>query len=673
MQQNLYAEAEILLRDVVTIWEKTLDSRHEDLALALRKLAITLSAQSDHNGALKMMRRSNALESSPSEPVWKAYLAGPRWPTCQSKGEHPTLCYTVLLPPDEYEPGEVLAGFSDRSHNEESNGRIAGRLSEHSYAMAHARIAWRAGYPRLTPPLVNETFEAAQRASATETASVLARAAARFAATDDVLIRLIRELEDLNERRLAPDPTLAQALELPSGEHRIRAQEARFWHKLDEVMERIAYINARIDQSFPNYRELVSPEPASITDVQTLLTGQEALVTYLTISPDQDLREEAGLFIWLVRPDRGEMRRVEVGEGEIAATVTALRAQLDPGQGGGRGPFDVAAAHALYRKLLPFDAASLEGIKHLYVVPHGPLESLPFSVLVASDPGQAQGDYRKVDWLVRHYAVTTLPAVSTLRALRRFAKPSRAPEPFRGVGNPVLRGYAGTERKLAADLFDARGLVDPALLRAQPALPNTALELKALAQTLGAKDKALLLGPKVTETAIKRGDLGKARIVAFATHAAIAGQLDGLAEPGLILTPPEQASEADDGYLAASEAAQLKLDADLVLLSACNTAAPDGTPGAPGLSGLAKAFIYAGARALLVSHWDVYDRAGRLLTTGMLKEERKDPALGHAEALRRSMLKLLDAGEQPYLRHPAAWAPFVIVGQGGAAAGAASR
>jgi CHAT domain-containing protein len=89
----------------------------------------------------------------------------------------------------------------------------------------------------------------------------------------------------------------------------------------------------------------------------------------------------------------------------------------------------------------------------------------------------------------------------------------------------------------------------------------------------------------------------------------MAGELSGIAEPGLILSPPARATEADDGYLSASEVAQLKLDADWVLLSACNTAAPDGTPGAEGLSGLAKAFFYAGARSLLVSHWAVVSDA----------------------------------------------------------------
>jgi CHAT domain-containing protein len=105
---------------------------------------------------------------------------------------------------------------------------------------------------------------------------------------------------------------------------------------------------------------------------------------------------------------------------------------------------------------------------------------------------------------------------------------------------------------------------------------------------------------------VKATDLTRARMLAFATHAVVTGELEGLAEPAIVLTPPRTATAEDDGLLTASETAELRLDTDFVLLSACNTAAPDGTPGASGLSGLAKAFVYFGARALLVSHWEVY-------------------------------------------------------------------
>jgi CHAT domain-containing protein len=161
------------------------------------------------------------------------------------------------------------------------------------------------------------------------------------------------------------------------------------------------------------------------------------------------------------------------------------------------------------------------------------------------------------------------------------------------------------------------------------------------------------------------GELAKYRILHFATHGALAGQLSSSTEPGLVLTPPATASERDDGYLSASEIAGLKLDADWVILSACNTAA-GGAEGAEALSGLARAFFYAGARALLVSHWAVASDATVKLITGAVERMASDKGVGRAEAMRQSMLALIDKGED-YETHPALWAPFVVVGEGAAA------
>jgi CHAT domain-containing protein len=143
----------------------------------------------------------------------------------------------------------------------------------------------------------------------------------------------------------------------------------------------------------------------------------------------------------------------------------------------------------------------------------------------------------------------------------------------------------------------------------------------------------------------------------------LAGQLEGTREPGLILTPPNQASEEDDGYLSASEIAALTLDARWNILSACNRAASAATSSQP-LSGLARAFMYAQARALLVSHRAVYSDTTVKLVTAAVGEIARDGNIGRAEALRRSMLALIDKGER-HEGHPAYWAPFGVVGEGG--------
>jgi CHAT domain-containing protein len=288
-----------------------------------------------------------------------------------------------------------------------------------------------------------------------------------------------------------------------------------------------------------------------------------------------------------------------------------------------------------------------------------------------------------------------LPAVSSLKALRRVGRPSGASKPMVGFGNPLLDGpdarYANRAKlsrekqqcqarsQRVAALSGLRrgvqrvetrgGLADVSLIKLQVPLPETADELCSVARDVKADGRDIRLAAQATERKIKQlsasGELAKYRMVHFATHGVLAGQLDGTHEPGLILTPPDKATEEDDGYLSASEIAALKLDADWVILSACNTAAGAATS-AEALSGLARAFIYAQARALLVSHWEVYSDATVKLITTAIREMSRDPKVGRAEALRRSMLALIEKGEQHEV-HPAYWAPFVVVGEGAAA------
>jgi CHAT domain-containing protein len=209
-----------------------------------------------------------------------------------------------------------------------------------------------------------------------------------------------------------------------------------------------------------------------------------------------------------------------------------------------------------------------------------------------------------------------------------------------------------------------RGVVaDVSEVRQLAPLSETQDELKEIAKALRADVNSVFVRDQATERRVKTMDLSQTRVIAFATHALTAGEFKGYAEPALVLTPPAQGDEIDDGLLAASEVAQLKLNADWIILSACNTAAADGTPGAPGLSGLARAFIYAGSRALLVSHWDVDSDMAARLTSETVRLHQSDPTMSKAEALRRAMLAVLDDPVlPPQYRHPAFWAPFFIVG-----------
>ena len=518
--------------------------------------------------------------------------------------------------------------------------------------------------PARRDALLAESFEVGQLTRATAASSAVARAAARFAAGDDELAEVVRERQDALERWRLLDEQIVSAWSQPP-DKRDEEAEAQLRAELAVVHRKLGKLDKHLARDFPDYAEIANPRPLALIEAQALLATDEALVTY-AVANDRT-------FLQVIRSDRAEMHKVEIGADELREAVGLLRGGLTP-EGVesdadllARG-FDGEIAFDLYRKLFAPAEPLLEGARHVFVVPDDALQSLPLGVLLTEAPQGEFTDfagYRQAPWLARKYAMTVLPSVSSLRALRRFAKVAKARKPFTGFGDPVLEGRPGDARGVQiAGLF--RGaLADVDAVRRLAPLPETADELRAIAKVLNAGEGSVFLGNQATERAVRNTDLSDSRVLAFATHALVAGQIKGAAEPALVLTPPAVASDEDDGLLTASEIARhLKLDADWVILSACNTAAGD-TPGAEGLSGLAKAFFYAGARALLVSHWSVQSEAAVKLTTRMLTEAAQHPEIGRAEALRRSMLALLDDTENPHFAHPLFWAPFVVVGEGG--------
>ena len=594
--------------------------------------------------------------------------------------------------------------------------RELGRASK--YFRWHVRIANRADN---SSTLLSESFEMAQWALQTDAADAVVQMSARFASGHGGLAVVIREFQDLVRQRQMAYVRLSAAA---GKADRVAAETLR---------REVATINARLDaldyglrKEFPDYERLARPKPLDRTAAQALLNENEALVLYLNVPSIGKLPEEA--FAWVVTKNDARWLKLVLTPTQIDEAVAALRCGLDqtlwyggetadkctaalkamPADESVDGrvvqvlPFDVARAHALYEALLGPIEAMTKG-KQLLIVPSGSLTSLPFHVLVTATPNSAIPrrliDYRDVAWLGLDQPITVLPSVASLKALRQFARASRATKPYLGVGNPLLDGPDWTYAKQAeaararqscstrvaqrlapvatysfasfAKLF--RGAqTDIERIRAWAPLPETADELCEVGRRFGVRDSDILLGPRASETILKRlsdgGQLAQYSVVHFATHGALVGQVQGAAEPGLILTPPDkgtrkaEALELDDGFLTASEIATLKLDAEWVVLSACNTAGGAGE-NAEALSGMARAFFYAGARALLVSHWEVGSDAAVKLTTHAFGELKSKPKIGRAEALRRSMRELMLKGN-PAEAHPALWAPFVVVGEG---------
>jgi CHAT domain-containing protein len=519
------------------------------------------------------------------------------------------------------------------------------------------------------PDPMDEAFRAAQLVTASAAGRAIRQIGLRTAAGDDALAALVRARQALAERLETAEAAMAG----PAADRVALAGEAA------GVEAELARLDTQIAAGFPAYAELTRPGTLSVAEVQALLHPDEALILVHVAANNT--------FVWAISPDRAGWLRVSVTESGLTEAVAALRASLGPDAAPADTRAAAALAPAMPRPVRAFDrtlsygihsallgglAPVLDGAAHVFVVADGALTALPFSVLVTRPPEGDDADpaaQRATAWMIRDHALTTLPSVEALRVVRRAGAAPPADRPaVAGVGDPVLGGgmaLAGLSRGagLTQGGLMQGGLADVEQIRLLPPLPQTRGELRRIARVLGAGPDAVRLGAEATERAVKQADL-RAGVLAFATHGLLSGEVPGLTEPALVLTPPAVADRTDDGLLTASEIAELRIDADWVILSACNTAGGE-SPEAEGLSGLARAFLFAGARAILVSHWPVRDDAAARLTTDTFSRLASGETRGKAEALRRAMLALMNDPRDPTLAAPASWAPFVLVGDGG--------
>jgi len=540
---------------------------------------------------------------------------------------------------------------------------------------------------------VRVAYRVANAARSRAVQSALSANAARTAVRDPALADIARQEQDALKQVGALNGLYADAVSVPT-DQQDPAVLADLRKRIDILRGARAALMEEIEKRFPDYAGLINPKPATIAGTQkTLRVGEALIATYVG---------EKKTYVWAVpKTGKAAFAVVPMGRDALGRRVSRLRQALDPQAAklGDIPAFDTAASHDLYKALLAPVWAGWKDARSLLVVAHGPLGQLPFSVLVAGDrkPGPDKAplfsNYRDVPFLARSHAVTVLPSVSALATLRALPAASPSRRDFAGFGDPVF----GTARAAAAPKGDqavvlaSRGLIAvrglPVRLRAVPKLdgvssadlarlprlPDTADEVRGIALAMNADlTRDVFTGKAASEGRVKSMTLSGYRIVAFATHGLVPGDLNGLTQPALALSSPKATGGEDDGLLTMGEILSLKLDADWVVLSACNTASGNGA-GAEAISGLGRAFFYAGTRALLVSNWPVETTSAKALTTDIFKRQATDGSLSRADALRQSMLGLIDKGGLIdgkgnmvfSYAHPIFWAPFSIVGDGG--------
>ncbi|SPP91908.1 CHAT domain-containing tetratricopeptide repeat protein [Bradyrhizobium vignae] len=651
---NRDADAEAPIKRSLAIREKVLGPDHPDVARSLNNLAGLYEHQQRYAEAEPLYRRALSIRERALGP------------------DHP----------------DVATSTSNLAYFLQATGRTADALPFAQKTLAANRAQLRVVLPILlaarqqsllaSDKALDDALGAIQRGTQSSAASAVNKLAVRLAAGSDRLAELVRKDQDLAAESEALDKAIIAAVSKQSAQRDVAAEQ-RSRARIAAIASARDGLQKTLAIEFPDYSSLSNPLPLAVKDIQPLLSADEAMVIYCVVDKQS--------YVVAITREGVDWKEISLGADALAQKVAAFRKGLDVGKAhdasGKSGLFDLALASELYVALLGPVEALTKDKRNLLVVPSAALTALPFHLLVTEKPQAAIPDrlegYRDAAWLLRRQAVSVLPSVIGLKSLRAFARRDQGVKPMTGFGDPVFNpaAEAPADRRAAsgkiaarnvatiayADFWRGAGVDRARLAQALPQLPDTADELNAVARNVGATDADIHLGRDASETTLKRAALAQYGIIYFATHGLVAGDVKGLGEPSLALSIPDQPSELDDGLLTASEVAQLKLNADWVVLSACNTIAGD-KPGAEALSGLARSFFYAGARALLVSHWAVDSEAATRLTTSTFELLKNEPKIGRAEALRRAMLTYLDDASSPRNAYPAMWAPFALIGEG---------
>ncbi len=515
----------------------------------------------------------------------------------------------------------------------------------------------------IDPRMADRALQLADRLRLSSTHRALADSTARLLAATPALAELLGNEQQLRRQQGERASELSALLseedrrrkEMGSEEFKARPEPERDAAKaeLKKLRDRIKAgqtavaaarssltgLRERIAQAYPAYADLLTPPVPTPAQLRALLAPDEALLLVHAL--------DNATLVWLIAPGQPQTQLLvsHVKSVELMQRVARARRMLDLSPGGAPA-LDEAPLLALYRDLIAPLNPDYTKIHSLIVASSGPLASLPMAALV-TEPGGGH-------WLVRSAAVTQLPAASALLSLRRTANARIGAKPLIGFGDPAFRASAtaGKTRALgaASTAYDAAWGFRYADI---PPLPDTRTELLAIAAALGARPSDLVLGAAATREAVLHAPLADYRVVAFATHGLMPGELPGVSRPALAMAATGQ--EGESPLLELDDVLGLQLKADWVLLSACNTAAADEQGGAA-MSGLVRGFFFAGSRAVLATHWSVDSAASSQLVPMALK-----PGSGRAQALRQAQLAILD-GEQPRWKHPYFWAGYALFG-----------
>ena len=424
-------------------------------------------------------------------------------------------------------------------------------------------------------------------------------------------------------------------------------------------------LEKKIKAKIPSYFKKIKPTGASLKQIQKKLSESQALIEYFFF--------EDKFYILIIKKDNHKILKINNTLEDLEKSAQKLKLSISINDQGYLEKFNTLEGYKIYEAIFAPIENYISKQSEIIVIPNKFLKSIPLHLLPTTKTEKCM-DCSNVEWLMNKYDFAYLPNAEffTLQKNKKIDLANliiKTNKPiFLGIGNPNLkiskeintqkltkridklskilsRGSYIRETNMIKDIY---GLVE-----------GSQEELETIQEYLKPSKSKLLLWDDANENNIKNMNLKDFKIIHFATHGELAGAIKGQNEPFLVLSPPNIGTNENDGILSMSEIMNLENNAELVILSACNTAAGN-IKQSEGFSGLARAFLFSGSKSVLVSNWYVETYAAMELTTGMMKQIKDNPKTSGSKALTGSMKNFISNNKEK--SHPFYWAPFVIVG-----------
>ncbi len=689
-----FAQAEGMHRAALGTMEKVFGEQHPETAGALSALSFALDRQGKIVEAEASYKRAVEISRKTGNPRNLLINAGRLGSMLATRGR-----YRDALP--YYKEAVETLDFlysQTRGYSEETRAAFLSQFS----SLYRETIQVLLRLHRATPAggFDREALSIASRNQSRIFTEMMRQAdVARFSG-EAAFIRLRERRDALHERvALLRQARATVAITVANAAQRAAELEAQ----IGGATRELGSAEEQLWREYPRFMELANPRPVTVEDLQQrLLKPDEALLSYVL------LPQETAIF--MVTKDQFRLAVSAVRRADIAERVHRVRRAIEKVAIGESVLFlreiEPDTLHSLYRDLVAPIAELLTGRDKVLVVADGPLQTIPFEFMVtrylpperaafddarrASD-GSAErpffGEYAPLAYLGKQARFAYLPSLAALASQRLYPKGRVQPRfDLVAFADPLFAPGGG--RSMPGQTVKALGQLNVGFGRGSsgvPALPRlaeTADEAQEIAAVLGGTNQ-LYIGEQAQERIAKSGELSAARFVLFATHGFLGGEYLASdqpadesdarraagrpqAQPALALTLVGDL-KGEDGLLTMKEVIEdLELNAELVALSACNTAGESvQANNGEGFAGLTRAFMYAGARGLLVSHWSVDSQSTKSLMTSTFRNIRQGmPAFSAvSEAQRQLVGGRYASGQYHFSRaHPFFWAPFVFVG-----------